>query len=67
MDPLGNFAPPNHKYTLIFLHGVGWSAEGFSSYLVEKGMDSDFLDPFKHCRIILPEAKKKNVKLYAGK
>jgi len=61
-------AGTEHRYTLILLHGIGYTAYGFYKWVCQNSKDLFFGDPanfdesaasydlFKHCRIVIPTA-----------
>lgn len=58
LDPVAENQP--HQYTMIFLHGLGDSAEGFlTSFSEEEWLPNN-------CRIILPTAPEKPVSCNGG-
>ena len=63
-DPLGLKKGQAPRYSIVYMHGVGWDAEAFTHFLGERGVDNDFLKPFEDCRFVLPNAGKQKVKLY---
>jgi len=58
-----------HRYTLILLHGIGYTAYGFYKWVSQNSKDLFFGDPdnfdeasgsydlLKHCRIVIPTAQ----------
>ena len=53
LEPFEEMKP--HLYTIIFLHGLGDSAEGFKMWL---GLQNPYFfgTTFKNCRVIYPQA-----------
>ena len=53
-----------HKYSLIFLHGLGDTAMGFKDLFEDKGNEYRITPP--NCRIVLPTAPVQPVTLNDG-
>jgi predicted esterase len=55
MQPIDeNFKEKQHDYTLIFLHGLGDTAEGIMDLFSENPWNPEWVP--KTCRIVLPTA-----------
>jgi predicted esterase len=66
-DPIALEVGQAPRYSLVYMHGVGWDAEAFTHFLADRGVDDDFLRPFENCRFVFPNAGKMKVQLYGDR
>ena len=65
MQPIDeNSNDKQHQYTMIFLHGLGDTAEGMMELFTENGWNPGWVP--ESCRIVLPTAPLKQVNLNDG-